>query len=118
MDAGTDPLDRSRLDAIGAHLGQTAADVAATLRDELERALDAVDAGVAAGDADAVALAAHAARNSALMIVARPTLAALDELEHAARIGDLETAAVAAGQLRDRWVALRVQLELFTRSGR
>jgi hypothetical protein len=118
MEGGAAPLDRSRLDAIATQLGETAADVAATLRSELGRALADIDAGLAAAAPEAVALAAHAARNSALMIAAGPTLAALDELERAARADDLKTAAVAAGRLRQRWPPLRAQLERITESAR
>jgi hypothetical protein len=104
-------LDVSRLEAIGVQLGQTAGDVAATLRMELARALDEIDAGVDAGDGEAIAIAAHAARNSALMIAARPTLAVLDKLESAARVRDLPRAAAAAHELQERWTALRAQLD-------
>ena len=117
MQGGADPLDRSRLDALGTQLGQTAADVAATLHSELSRALEEIDAGLAGGDPDRVALAAHAARNSALMIAAHPTLAVLDELERAARLGDLERVARAVGGLRQRWAPLSVQLERVSTSG-
>jgi hypothetical protein len=104
-------LDVSRLEAIGVQLDQTAADVAATLRAELARALDEIDAGVEAGDGEAIATAAHAARNSALMIAARPTLTVLDELERAARARDLSRASAAARELRERWTGLSAQLD-------
>ena len=68
-----------------------------------------IEAGVAAGDL-ATALAAHAARNSALMLDAQPMLDALSETEAAARAPDAAGRSRAA-TLRPAWAALSSGLD-------
>ena len=108
--AGEAELDLTRLGPLGAHLGQPPAAIAAALHAELVGALAAIDAGLDAGDLEAVGRAAHAARNSALMIVARPTLAALDAVEAAVRDDDLRRAHGARDALRGVWPRLARRL--------
>ena len=70
-----------------------------------------MQSAVAVDDLAGAAQAAHAARNSALMLGARPTLDALAMVESRARAGD--GAAVRAGtkDLDVVWPALRRRLE-------
>ncbi len=107
---GQADLDLTRLRRLGAHLGEPPEAVAATLLHELELALAAIDAGVDTEDLEVIGRAAHAARNSALMVAARPTLAALRALEAAVRDGDPEGARRARDTLRDPWARLERRL--------
>lgn len=104
-------LDLRRLVDLQKLLGQDLNEIVATLVWELDSALDATERALDAGDLAAAALAAHAARNSALMIDARSLLARLDELESGARHDDRGKAAAACRQLRTQWSLLRVRLK-------
>jgi hypothetical protein len=104
-------LDLHRLAELQEMLGTELPEIVATLVAELTRAMSGIDAGLSAGDLGAVALAAHAARNSALMIDARPMLGCLRELETSARQGEPEAASAANQRLRASWPALRRRLE-------
>lgn len=106
-----DEFDLRRLSALQEALGQTVPEIVATLVQELESALRAVGAGVDDGDLPAASLAAHAARNSALMIDAAPLLAELDEIEAGAGRGDLASAGAARAGLDASWPALRSALQ-------
>jgi hypothetical protein len=105
-------FDLERLAELQELLGKKLAEIVRTLVGELTMALAAAGAGLDAGDLVAVALAAHAARNSALMIDAQPLLAALSELEARARAEDLVNARLAHHRLLELWPRLRRQLEL------
>jgi hypothetical protein len=105
MGAGGDgrfDLDRARLEALAQRLEQPAAEVAATLDEELVGALAQIDAGLRADDLAIVAHGAHAARNSALMLDAGGLLAGLRELEQAAARGEIDAARRARTQFADR----------------
>jgi hypothetical protein len=103
-------LDSSRLGALAEHLGETPEAVAGTLYDELQRAFADLDAALQEGDREAAAHALHAARNSALMIVARPLLAGLRAVDEALADGDLAGARAARGQLGGHWSAVGAAL--------
>jgi hypothetical protein len=103
-------LDSSRLGALAAQLGETPAAVAGTLYDELQRAFAELDAALQAGDREAAGRAGHAARNSALMIVAKPLLAGLRAVEEALADGDLTGARGARAQLGGHWSAVAAAL--------
>ena len=90
--------DPARLRALAENLGQTAGAVAATLHGELLAARSRIDAGLAGEDLLAVGDGAHAARNSALMVAAKPLISELRALETAADGGEL----VEARQARAR----------------
>jgi hypothetical protein len=105
-------FDLDRLAELQELLGKQLAEIVRTLVHELTVALAAAGAGLDSGDLVAVALAAHAARNSALMIDAQPLLAALSELEMYARNNDLANARLAHHRLLELWPQLRRQLEL------
>ncbi|MGI8506539.1 MAG: hypothetical protein ACR2MK_06975 [Solirubrobacteraceae bacterium] len=104
-------LDLDRLTALGELLGSELPELGARLLTELTRAVDEVDAAVKDGDLAAAALAAHAARNSALMLDAGPTLAALEEVESGARAHDVALARAGLARLLAAWPALARRLE-------
>ncbi len=83
-----------------------------TLVTELTAALARIDAGLAGGDLAEVAAAAHAARNSALMIDAQPLLGVLKQVETCARRNESAGASAARSRLADVWPPLRSKLEL------
>jgi HPt (histidine-containing phosphotransfer) domain-containing protein len=106
-----DELDLTRLAELQGLLGIDLPEIVATLVRELETSIGELERAIGAGDLAAAALAAHAARNSALMIDAQPVLNALRDLETAAR-DDRPEAARAAGQaLSQRWPQLRARLQ-------
>jgi hypothetical protein len=105
-------LDLARLGELQDLLGTQLSEIVATLLDELGRALGDIDAALATRDLNAVALAAHAARNSALMINAQPLLARLGELEACARRQELTSALAAQQYVTEAWPPLRRSLEL------
>jgi len=104
-------LDLTRLTELQELLGSELSEIVATLVDEITRAVDEIEAGIADGDLRAAALAAHAARNSALMLDAKPTLDALRAIETGARDEDLVIAQEGLERLRSAWPALRRRLQ-------
>lgn len=104
-------LDLNRLEQLQRQLGQSIAEIVATLEQELAVALESIATALAAANLSDAALAAHAARNSALMIEARPLLAALDRLEGCARHDDLAGAIAAQSRLLEDWPPLRSELQ-------
>jgi hypothetical protein len=104
------PGMRDALAALAAQLGQTPAEIAGTLHAELVRAFDAIDAGIAAGDPEAVGRATHAARNSVLMLGDEAMLTGLRALETAVMRGDGAAAALTRSELTGRWERLAGQL--------
>jgi hypothetical protein len=99
-------LDTGRLGALAEHLGETPESIAGTLHDELQRAFAELDAALAAGDREAAGRAGHAARNSALMITARPMLDGLRAVEAALADGNLAGARAAREGLAGHWSAV------------
>jgi HPt (histidine-containing phosphotransfer) domain-containing protein len=104
-------LDLSRLVALRQLLGSELPEIVETLVEELRRALSAIATALDDGDLATAALAAHAARNSALMIDARPLLDALDALESSARRNHVNGARQAHRRLDEAWPPLRSQLQ-------
>jgi len=104
-------LDLRRLTELQQLLGSELPVIVATLVDELTRAVAEIEAGIAAADLEAAALAAHAARNSALMLDAKPMLDSLREIESGARAENLAVARAGLELLRSAWPALRRRLE-------
>jgi hypothetical protein len=104
-------LDLSRLAELEELLGSDLPQIVDTLIDELDSALAGVAAALAGADLPAAALAAHAARNSGLMIDARPLLDALGALESGARAQDPGAAHAAARRLQETWPRLRRELQ-------
>jgi hypothetical protein len=110
-------LDLQRLARLRDALGGESSQIARTLRDEMSGALDAIDAGLRDGDMNAVALASHAARNSALLIDARPVLAHLNELERCARCDEHQATLAARERLTPSWsLLLRRLSQIATKS--
>jgi HPt (histidine-containing phosphotransfer) domain-containing protein len=105
-------LDLSKLGELEQLLGTERSAIAHTLVTELDAAVARIDRGLAAGDLAEVAAAAHAARNSALMIDAQPLLRALKQLETCARRGEADRASEARTELGRVWPSLRSKLEV------
>jgi hypothetical protein len=105
-------LDLARLTELQALLGRHVPDIVAIVVTELAGALDNIAEALDDGNLEEAALAAHAARNSALMIDARPMLATLAELEAGARRNDGHVALIAHRRLHELWPRLRRRLEL------
>ncbi len=112
MPAVTRELDLSKLGELEALLGTDRTAIVRTLVTELTAALARIDEGLAGGDLAEVAAAAHAARNSALMIDAQPLLRVLKQLETCARRDEPEAASAARARLAGVWPPLRTKLEL------
>jgi hypothetical protein len=101
----------ARLRQLQEHLGAGLAEIVATLIAQLDTATAGIEAGLASNEMDAVAVAAHAARNSALLLDARPLLDALRTVEIGARDHEPEVARSGLTQLQAAWPALRQRLE-------
>jgi HPt (histidine-containing phosphotransfer) domain-containing protein len=112
MPAAESELDVGRLTELEELLGTDREAIVGTLVTELTTEVAQIDEGLQSGDLAQVAAAAHAARNSALMIDAQPVLRVLKELETCARAGKPDEAAVARARLRRAWPRLRRQLQL------
>jgi hypothetical protein len=104
-------LDLKRLHELETLLDAELPAIVRTLLDELTRATDEIEAAMARGDLGAVALATHAARNSGLMLDARPLLGALADIETGARDHDRDVASAGLASLRAAWPPLRHRLE-------
>jgi HPt (histidine-containing phosphotransfer) domain-containing protein len=112
MPAAEAALDVSRLTELEQLLGTDRETIVGTLVTELTTALARIDEGLDANDLEAVAAAAHAARNSALMIDAQPVLRVLKQLETFARNDEVDAAGAAGARLHSAWPPLRRGLEL------
>jgi HPt (histidine-containing phosphotransfer) domain-containing protein len=104
-------LDVTRLSELQELLGTEVPAIVRTLVTEMSAAVAGIDEGLEAGDLTEVAMAAHAGRNSALMIDAQPVLRILKQIETCARNGEPEGAVAARASLRRAWPRLKRQLE-------
>ncbi len=104
-------LDVTRLSELQDLLGTGVPAIARTLVTELTTAVARIDEGLESGDLAVVAAAAHAGRNSALMIDAQPVLRVLKQLEYCARNDEPEGVTAARASLRRVWPRLRRKLE-------
>lgn len=104
-------FDLNRLKDLETQLDADLPAIVATLLDQLQQATTEIEEATARGDLEAVALAAHAARNSGLMLNARPLLAALGGIEAGAREEQPQVVAAGVTRLRTVWPALRRRLE-------
>jgi hypothetical protein len=112
MTRGDAELDLSKLGELEERLGTERSVIVRTLITELDAAVARMDRGLDAGDLAEVAAAAHAARNSALMIDAQPLLRVLKQLETCARHGEADIASAAGTELAGIWPSLRSKLEV------
>jgi hypothetical protein len=112
MTGVTPELDVSRLSELQELLGTEVPAIVRTLVTELTAAVAGIDEGLQTGDLAEVAAAAHAGRNSALMIDAQPVLLALRKIETCARKDEAEGAAAARESLQEAWPRLRRELQL------
>jgi soluble cytochrome b562 len=96
-------LDLSRLDQVVEVLGSSMPEIVAGILTSLTEAIDGLNAHLDDGELELAAKAAHACRNDALLVGARPLLSVLNELEQAARHGRLEQARSATLELGDVW---------------
>lgn len=110
-------LDVTRLSELQELLGTEVPAIVRTLVTELTAAVDRIDGGLESGDLSEVASAAHAGRNSALMIDAQPVLRVLKQIETCARNDEPEGASAARAHLRRAWPRLRRQLERVASDG-
>jgi hypothetical protein len=111
MSAANPQLDVGRLTELEGLLGADREAIVGTLMTELAAEMARIDDGLECGDLAVVAAAAHSARNSALMIDARPALRVLKQLEGCARNDEPDGAAAACARLRRVWPRLRRELE-------
>jgi HPt (histidine-containing phosphotransfer) domain-containing protein len=111
VSAAKSQLDVGRLTELEELLGTDREAIVGTLLTELTTAVGRINEGLASDDLAEVAAAAHAARNSALMIDAQPVLRVLKQLESCARNNEPEGAMAARARLRRAWPRLRRQLE-------
>lgn len=107
---GDRKLDPERLVELEKLLGTGRDHLVGMLVRELTRAMDELGAALAREDLEAAGLAAHSARNSALMIDAAPLLEPLAVFEAHARRGDAAAARDVEPAVRREWAALRGQL--------
>ena len=103
-------LDLTKIIELEQLLGTGVPEIIDRLVREIDEALGGIEAGLADGDLAAVADAAHAARNSALMLGAQPLLPALGEIESGARLGDERATRAALQRLKSAWPELKRRL--------
>jgi HPt (histidine-containing phosphotransfer) domain-containing protein len=104
-------LDLTRLTELQRVLGADLPELIAGLVSEIDAAISNLASAVADGDLPSAAHAAHAARNSALMLDAQPLLHALGEIESGARTGDRGAARGGLERLQSAWPELKRLLE-------
>ena len=112
--AGDEPVvdfDAFRAWLRGAGIEDAADSILGSFADEAAERTRAVHTALAAGDAAAAGLAAHALKSAAVSIRARPLGALLSEIEAAGRAGDLPRARILEAQLEPRVAAVVAALE-------
>jgi HPt (histidine-containing phosphotransfer) domain-containing protein len=108
-------LDLSRLEELQDLLQADLPELVAQLTTRLSDALIRLDAALATDDLRAVADAAHAARNEALMLGARRLLKALEAVELSARDGHSQAAREALAVVHVIWPEVRAALQSVAR---
>ena len=106
----SDAFDLERLAELQELLGTELPAIVGTLLGQLDAAMSDLETGLATGDLNQVAHAAHSARNSALMIDAQPLLDALRHVETGARAHELAATRSAHGEIEATWAPLRAGL--------
>jgi HPt (histidine-containing phosphotransfer) domain-containing protein len=103
-------LDLTKIIELEGVLGAGVPEIIERLVREIDEALASIEAGLADRDLAAAANAAHAARNSALMLDARPVLPTLGEIESGARSGNERATREGLQCLESAWPELRRRL--------
>ena len=96
-------LDLSRLDQVVDVLGTTVPDIVAGLLSNLTETIATLDSQLDDNQLELAARSAHTCRNDALLVGARALLATLNEIEQAARGGQLDVARTAQLTLKQVW---------------
>jgi len=104
-------LELGRLAQIQEVMGTGLPEIVGGMLESMRAAIEQVELAMSSGHLDRAAKAAHACRNDALMVGARQLLAALTELETAARSELVQEARSALDALRQAWPATRDELE-------
>lgn len=107
----TGRLDLSRIAELQGVMDGGIDRIVGSLLQSMESAIEQAKAAVAAGQLDDAARAAHLCRNDALMVDAKQLLAALSELESAARDHQLEPTRHALERVQVVWPGTREELE-------
>jgi HPt (histidine-containing phosphotransfer) domain-containing protein len=99
--------DLSRIAQLEEVMGSPPGAIVASMLGSMAGAIEEIEAALAAGELDRATLAAHSARNDALMVGAQQLLEALNELEAATRRGDAAGAGGALERVRAVWPPTR-----------
>jgi HPt (histidine-containing phosphotransfer) domain-containing protein len=103
-------VDVARLAQIREVMGVELSELVGGMLDTMRTAIEETERAMATGALDRAAKAAHACRNDALMLGAKQLLAALSELEQAARAHDRPRAEAALVGVQAVWPATRDEL--------
>lgn len=103
-------FDPDRIAQLKQVMGSEATTMVASMLASLTRAIERLDAAMAAGELEPAIQAAHAARNDSLMLGAAQLQAALRDLEAAAREFDDARARAAFERVRTVWPPTREEI--------
>jgi HPt (histidine-containing phosphotransfer) domain-containing protein len=105
-----DYTDLERIGELEDVMGADASAIVSSMLESMTVAIDEVEQAMAAGQLDRATRAAHRCRNDALMLGARQLLAALTDLEAAARETNEAEAGAALERVRRVWPPTRDEL--------
>lgn len=105
------PLDLKRIAELGGLIGSDLEALLHSLEQSIERSIRELEQALAEEDLDRATYAAHACRNDALIVGAKPLLEALALVESHSRGLRLEPARDAFGRVRGMWPTVRAELE-------
>ena len=106
----SDYFDAARIAELQDVLGADTESILASMLGSMTRAIERLEAAMAAGELSGAVESAHRARNDALMLSAGSLQGALTELEDAARRGDEAEAEAALERVRQVWPPTREAL--------
>lgn len=109
-----DYVDLERIGELADVIGTDAPAILSSMLENMTAAIDELELAMASGELDRATSAAHACRNDALMLGARQLLAALTDLEAAARGSDRAGAGTALERVREVWPPTRDELAAST----
>ena len=104
-------LELQRLAQLQEVMGAELPELVGGILQSLTAAIGQLEEATHSGELERAVKAAHAARNDALMIGAKPLLTALTEVETAARGGRANGAEQAMAGLREAWPRTREELQ-------